>query len=65
MPTQTKDESTATADTAIEVAIASVLSANNAFNRVDALRLLTKRIVRMNRINRVRPRLASENSGAL
>lgn len=62
--TQTTDETIATCDTALETAIATMKAANNALDRVAALRLLSKRVMYKNRTNRVRPRPANENPGA-
>ena len=43
MPTSTKDENITRADTALETAIATMLAADNAMDRVGALRLLVQR----------------------
>jgi hypothetical protein len=45
---QTTDEAIATCDQAIETAIGTMRAANNSLARVDALRLLTRRMVRKN-----------------
>jgi hypothetical protein len=54
-----RDELTAAADTAIETAISTLLTASNPIDRVGALRLLTKRALRKNTTNRVRQRSAT------
>ena len=58
MPTSTKDEAIARADTAIETAIATMLAADNALDRVGALRLLTQRMLKKNVTNKTRVRTA-------
>jgi hypothetical protein len=63
--TKTRDELVILADVAVETAVASLIAADNGTSRVSALRLLTRRMVRANKINRHRPRVASENAGAL
>ena len=57
---QNRDERVIAADEAIEVAVASLLAGDNNTDRVGALRLLTQRIVRKNRTNKIRPRSANE-----
>jgi hypothetical protein len=57
---QTRDEAVATADAAIETALATMIAANNSHDRVSALRLLVKRLLRKNVTNRTRPRAANE-----
>ena len=59
MPVQTTDEQIATADAAVETAIASLIAAHNGHDLVSALRLLVKRIVRKNTTNRTRVRTAT------
>ena len=59
MPTLTKDETIAAVDAAVETAVASLLTANDKLNRVEALRLLTQRTLKKNVTNRVRPRSAT------
>jgi hypothetical protein len=54
-----KDEMIAAPDAALEVAIASLIAADNSTTRVDALRLLTRRVVKANTGNRTRVRTAA------
>jgi hypothetical protein len=54
-----RDELTVAADAAIETAISTLLTASNIIDRVGALRLLMRRMVRKNVTNRVRPRSAT------
>ena len=60
MTTKTADERIAIADTALETAISTLLAADDRFDRVGALKLLTRRMVRKNTTNRTRPRAANE-----
>jgi hypothetical protein len=46
MSTSTYDEQVARADTAIETAVSTLLNANDALTRPEALKLLAKRAVR-------------------
>jgi len=61
MALRTKDERVILADTALETAIATMLTNDDGLNRVDALRLLTRRMVRKNTTNKVRVRTAATN----
>jgi hypothetical protein len=65
MALRTNDERTAVADTAIETAIASMLTGDNGLNRKQALRFLVRRAMKKNVGNQTRLRVASENPGAI
>lgn len=47
------------ADVAIETAVTTLLAADNAMDRIAALRLLTQRMVKKNVTNRTRVRTAA------
>jgi hypothetical protein len=59
MAKRTLDERVVVADTALETAIASMLSGDDGLTRVDALRLLSRRMLKKNTTNRVRLRTAT------
>ena len=61
MALRTNDERTVVADAALEVAIASLLTNDDGLDRVGALRLLTKRMVRKNTTNKTRIRTSATN----
>jgi hypothetical protein len=55
---KTRDELLVLADQAVETAVASLIAADNATDRIAALRLLTRRFVKKNVTNRTRVRTA-------
>jgi hypothetical protein len=61
MPTSTRDENVTRADAAIETAISTMLANDNNLDRVGALRLLVRRLLKKNVGNRTRPRTAATN----
>ena len=61
MAKRTLDERVIVADSALEVAIASMLTGDDGLNRVDALRLLSRRMLKKNTTDRTRPRMAASN----
>lgn len=58
MALRTKDERKSLADSAAETAIATMLTDDDGMDRVSALRLLVRSLMKKNVTNRYRPRSA-------
>ena len=65
MANLTRDELVTAADTAIETAIATLLTGSNIIDRKAALVLLERRTIKKRVTNRHRSRSSNENPGAL